>query len=52
MAQDNKEHSVKIAGEIIKPGQVKQIEIPVARLPTQTLICLARNGDQWVGKRC
>lgn len=40
MAQDKKEHSVKIAGEIVKPGQVKQIEIPVARLPTQTLICL------------
>jgi hypothetical protein len=31
---------IKIAGEEIKPGQVKQIEIPVARLPTQTLISL------------
>ena len=31
---------IKIAGEEIKPGQVKQLEIPVARLPTQTLISL------------
>ena len=31
---------IKIAGEEIQPGQVKQIEIPVARLPTQTLISL------------
>lgn len=31
---------IKIAGETIPPGVVKQLEIPVARLPTQTLICL------------
>jgi uncharacterized protein len=31
---------IKIAGEKIKPGQVKQIEIPVAKLPTQTLMSL------------
>jgi len=40
MDEKNKEYKLKVAGEIIKPGQVKQIEIPVARLPTQTLICL------------
>ncbi|MCX8078222.1 MAG: succinylglutamate desuccinylase/aspartoacylase family protein [Geminocystis sp.] len=38
--EKTKEHQIKIAGEIIPPGVVKQLEIPVARLPTQTLICL------------
>lgn len=37
---NKKKGIIKIAGEEILQGQIKQIEIPVAKLPTQTPICL------------
>ncbi len=33
-------HTIEIAKEIIPPGHSKQIDIPVSRLPTQTLLSL------------